>query len=79
MIDDGFNQDDSVIMNQSAIDRGFFRSFFYRTYKDEEKKLGNHLQEQFERPNKKTCLGVKQSSYDKIVDDDGKITICYIY
>lgn len=32
----GYNQEDSIIMNQSAIDRGFFRSIFYRTYHDQE-------------------------------------------
>lgn len=30
----GYNQEDSVIMNQSAIDRGLFRSSFYRSYQD---------------------------------------------
>ena len=35
----GYNQEDSVIINQSAIDRGLFRSTFYRTYKEEEKKI----------------------------------------
>ena len=34
----GFNQEDSVIMSQSAIDRGLFRSVFYRSYRDEEKR-----------------------------------------
>jgi len=34
----GFNQEDSVIMNQSAIDRGLFSSTIFRTYKDEDKK-----------------------------------------
>ena len=26
----GYNQEDSVMMNQSSIDRGFFRSLFFR-------------------------------------------------
>ena len=34
----GYNQEDSIIFNQSSIDRGLFSSTFYRTYKDEEKK-----------------------------------------
>lgn len=29
----GYNQEDSLMMNQSSIDRGFFRSMFYRAYK----------------------------------------------
>ena len=28
----GYNQEDSVMMNQSSIDRGFFRSMFFRCY-----------------------------------------------
>lgn len=35
----GYNQEDSVIMNQSAIDRGLFRSIYYRSYMDQEKKV----------------------------------------
>lgn len=47
----GYNQEDSVIMNQSAIDRGLFRSIFYRSYSDTENRAtGAH--EQFEKPNK---------------------------
>ncbi len=29
----GYNQEDSVMMNQSSIDRGLFRSIFFRSYK----------------------------------------------
>ena len=46
----GYNQEDSVIMNQSSIDRGLFRSASYRTYISQEKK-GNKKEEQFEVPN----------------------------
>ena len=35
----GYNQEDSIIMNKSAIDKGLFRSTFYRSYRDEEKKI----------------------------------------
>ena len=34
----GYNQEDSVILNQSAIDRGMFRSFHFKTYKEQETK-----------------------------------------
>jgi DNA-directed RNA polymerase II subunit RPB2 len=44
-------------MNQSAIDRGFFRSVFLRSYRDEEKKKGTYTNEQFEIPTKETTIG----------------------
>ena len=41
----GWNQEDSIIMNQSSIDRGLFRSTMYKTYKEEEKRLASSAEE----------------------------------
>jgi DNA-directed RNA polymerase II subunit RPB2 len=42
----GYNQEDSVMINRSAVQRGFFISTFYRTYKDDEKKIQSSGQEE---------------------------------
>jgi len=63
----GYNQEDSVIINQGAIDRGLFGSTFYRTYKDEEEK--NQLtgdEDIFCSPKLDELLFPKPCSYDKL-------------
>jgi len=65
----GYNQEDSVIMNQSAIDRGLFHSIFYRTYKDEEKKSQSgtsQVQEQFCIPERSNTVGMKGNNYSHL-------------
>ncbi|KAJ5079877.1 intein-containing DNA-directed RNA polymerase ii subunit rpb2 precursor [Anaeramoeba ignava] len=66
----GYNQEDSVIMNQSAIDRGLFRSTFYRTYTDIEEEIGYGGKEQFEIPQRSDTKGIKPGTYGKL-DIDG--------
>lgn len=65
----GYNQEDSVIMSQSAIDRGLFRSVYYRSFRDEEKRPLAGLQETFEVPDRSECVQMKPGSYDKLEED----------
>lgn len=62
----GFNQEDSVVVSQSAIERGLFRSLVYRTYKDEEKSNGADA-EVFENPAATPSVGgVRHGGYEKL-------------
>jgi DNA-directed RNA polymerase II subunit RPB2 len=61
----GYNQEDSVVMNQSSIDRGFFRSVCYHVYEDEP-----NPKETYEKPDKTTCKLRRQMNYD-LLDKDG--------
>ena len=77
----GYNQEDSLIMNQGAIDRGLFRSSFYRTYIDEEKKNSATLEdEKFCKPQKYYPNGkvytekMSYGSYDKL-DANGFVKV----
>lgn len=67
----GYNQEDSVILNQSSIDRGLFHSVFYRTYKDEEKKNAiSGEEEKFGNPPAMDTAGRKNGNYDAL-DESG--------
>lgn len=66
----GYNQEDSVMINRAALDRGLFRSIFYRTYKDEEKKnQASGEEERFCRPDKSLTHLMKIANYDKLGPD----------
>jgi DNA-directed RNA polymerase II subunit RPB2 len=65
----GYNQEDSLIMNQSSIDRGLFRSLYYRVYMDQEKKVGMISTETLEKPTRETTLRLKHGTYEKLEDD----------
>lgn len=66
----GYNQEDSIMINRASLDRGLFRSEFYRTYKDEEKKnQASGEEERFCRPNPLTTRHMKLANYDKLGAD----------
>jgi DNA-directed RNA polymerase II subunit RPB2 len=77
----GYNQEDSVIFNQGSIDRGLFRSIFYRTYMDEAdidepkihpKMMRYNPMEIFCIPPKNFTEGFRLGTYSKL-DLDGII------
>lgn len=72
----GYNQEDSLIFNRNAIDRGLFNSSYYKTYKNSEKKNQSTLEEEhFCKPEKfnengslKT-MGMSSNNYEHIGDN----------
>eukprot|EP01069_Polyplicarium_translucidae_P006596 Polyplicarium_translucidae@DN2988_c0_g1_i4.p1 len=68
----GYNQEDSLIMNQGSIDRGLFRSFFLRSYSAEEKRQGSAMSEIFEKPDPAVTYGLKRGDYS-LLDRDGLV------
>jgi DNA-directed RNA polymerase II subunit RPB2 len=66
----GYNQEDSNMINRAALDRGRFRSIFYRTYKDEERKnQSSGEEEKFCAPDPTETKHMKNAHYDKIAED----------
>ena len=63
----GYNQEDSLIMNQSALDRGLFRSYYLKKYNDEIKKNPSTSQDdKFTKPDPSKVTGIRKANYDKL-------------
>jgi DNA-directed RNA polymerase II subunit RPB2 len=63
----GYNQEDSVMINRASLDRGLFRSIFYRTYKDEERKnQSSGEEERFSFPDPTLTRQMKNANYSKL-------------
>jgi DNA-directed RNA polymerase II subunit RPB2 len=63
----GYNQEDSIIMNRSSVNRGFMRGLYYTMYKDEEhRNVTSGREEKFMKPQKHATRKYKNSSYAAI-------------
>lgn len=71
----GYNQEDSIMINRGSLDRGLFRSIFYRTYKDEERKnQSSGEEERFVRPDPSMTKQMKNANYSKL-DETGFVPV----
>ncbi len=61
----GYNQEDSILFNKGAVDRGLFIATVYHTEKDEDKKI-NGDEEIRCKPDPSRTKGMKYGNYNKI-------------
>jgi DNA-directed RNA polymerase beta subunit len=61
----GYNQEDSILVNQGSIDRGLFQATIFHTEKDEDKKI--HGDEEIRcKPDASKTKGMKFGNYNKV-------------
>ena len=62
----GYNQEDSLLVNQGSIDRGLFQATIYHTEKDEDKQKINGDEEIRCKPDPTKTKGMKFANYNKV-------------
>ena len=63
----GYNQEDSIIINKSALDRGLFRTVTFKKYTAELKKNSTTTQDdEFLKPDRKITANIKEGNYEKL-------------
>ena len=65
----GFNQEDSVLVNKGALDRGLGQTTIYHTEKDDDKQKINGDEEIRCKPDRTKTKGMKMANYDKIASN----------
>ncbi len=68
----GYNIEDALIMNKSAVDRGLARSSFFRLYSTEERKYAGGQEDRIEKPNP-GVRGYKGLALYSKLNEDGLI------
>ena len=63
----GYNQEDSLILNQSSLEMGLARSYVRRAYRDEERNKGADPTK-FEKLTPGSCRGMRPIVYSKVGD-----------
>jgi len=68
----GFNMQDGVVINKSAVERGLLRAAMFKTYESEERRYPGGQRDKFEIP-APTVNGYRDETAYKYLDEDGLI------
>ena len=69
----GYNQEDSIIINKSSVERGMFNSMYYRSYEDDEES-NNNTTSTFVNPKLMKDIIKDTSKYNKL-DENGIVKL----
>jgi len=72
MCHDGYNLNDAIVMNKSSVERGLFRSFYFRTYETLKKKYWGGQEDEIAIPDP-AIKGFRGDTAYRDLDEDGII------